>query len=152
MTETFLFTSESVNEGHPDKLCDQVFALSILCMYLVRIQSDEHCINRWYQYGFPHPAASGCAGRVRLRQQFTMLVSHRFPMRFWMHVWSRTRIREYAPCSPQRLYLCVHPEMSLICGKFPIALYVSVSPARRGNVVRERRSCPFEGRYRLACL
>lgn len=24
MTETFLFTSESVNEGHPDKLCDQV--------------------------------------------------------------------------------------------------------------------------------
>ncbi|RYR52258.1 hypothetical protein Ahy_A06g027183 [Arachis hypogaea] len=23
-TETFLFTSESVNEGHPDKLCDQV--------------------------------------------------------------------------------------------------------------------------------
>ena len=24
MAETFLFTSESVNEGHPDKLCDQV--------------------------------------------------------------------------------------------------------------------------------
>eukprot|EP00401_Gymnodinium_catenatum_P053050 CAMPEP_0117483316 /NCGR_PEP_ID=MMETSP0784-20121206/13875_1 /TAXON_ID=39447 /ORGANISM="" /LENGTH=387 /DNA_ID=CAMNT_0005277845 /DNA_START=11 /DNA_END=1174 /DNA_ORIENTATION=+ len=24
MSETFLFTSESVNEGHPDKLCDQV--------------------------------------------------------------------------------------------------------------------------------
>ena len=23
-SETFLFTSESVNEGHPDKLCDQV--------------------------------------------------------------------------------------------------------------------------------
>lgn len=23
--ETFLFTSESVNEGHPDKLCDQVW-------------------------------------------------------------------------------------------------------------------------------
>nr|MCH1922526.1 methionine adenosyltransferase [Shewanella ferrihydritica] len=22
--DTFLFTSESVNEGHPDKLCDQV--------------------------------------------------------------------------------------------------------------------------------
>ena len=22
--QTFLFTSESVNEGHPDKLCDQV--------------------------------------------------------------------------------------------------------------------------------
>ena len=22
--ETFLFTSESVNEGHPDKICDQV--------------------------------------------------------------------------------------------------------------------------------
>ncbi|CAM8880835.1 unnamed protein product [Rhodiola kirilowii] len=22
--ETFLFTSESVNEGHPDKLCDQI--------------------------------------------------------------------------------------------------------------------------------
>ena len=26
--ETFLFTSESVNEGHPDKLCDQVPALA----------------------------------------------------------------------------------------------------------------------------
>lgn len=24
MADTFLFTSESVNEGHPDKLCDQV--------------------------------------------------------------------------------------------------------------------------------
>ena len=24
--ETFLFTSESVNEGHPDKLCDQARA------------------------------------------------------------------------------------------------------------------------------
>lgn len=24
--EYFLFTSESVNEGHPDKLADQVFA------------------------------------------------------------------------------------------------------------------------------
>lgn len=24
--ETFLFTSESVNEGHPDKICDQVGA------------------------------------------------------------------------------------------------------------------------------
>ena len=24
--DTFLFTSESVNEGHPDKLCDQVRA------------------------------------------------------------------------------------------------------------------------------
>jgi S-adenosylmethionine synthetase len=25
MSDTFLFTSESVNEGHPDKICDQVF-------------------------------------------------------------------------------------------------------------------------------
>eukprot|EP00427_Karlodinium_veneficum_P003629 CAMPEP_0169153932 /NCGR_PEP_ID=MMETSP1015-20121227/52415_1 /TAXON_ID=342587 /ORGANISM="Karlodinium micrum, Strain CCMP2283" /LENGTH=34 /DNA_ID= /DNA_START= /DNA_END= /DNA_ORIENTATION= len=24
MERTFLFSSESVNEGHPDKLCDQV--------------------------------------------------------------------------------------------------------------------------------
>lgn len=24
MSETFLFSSESVNEGHPDKICDQV--------------------------------------------------------------------------------------------------------------------------------
>ncbi len=24
MSDTFLFSSESVNEGHPDKLCDQV--------------------------------------------------------------------------------------------------------------------------------
>ena len=24
MSETFLFTSESVGEGHPDKICDQV--------------------------------------------------------------------------------------------------------------------------------
>ena len=25
--ETFLFTSKSVNEGHPDKLCDQVSSI-----------------------------------------------------------------------------------------------------------------------------
>lgn len=24
MSDTFLFSSESVNEGHPDKICDQV--------------------------------------------------------------------------------------------------------------------------------
>jgi hypothetical protein len=27
--DTFLFTSESVNEGHPDKLCDQVRSLCV---------------------------------------------------------------------------------------------------------------------------
>lgn len=26
---TFLFTSESVNEGHPDKLCDQVWYMIV---------------------------------------------------------------------------------------------------------------------------
>jgi len=31
--ETFLFTSESVSEGHPDKMCDQVSALtSWICL------------------------------------------------------------------------------------------------------------------------
>lgn len=24
MSDTFLFTSESVSEGHPDKMCDQI--------------------------------------------------------------------------------------------------------------------------------
>ena len=24
MTEAYLFTSESVSEGHPDKMCDQI--------------------------------------------------------------------------------------------------------------------------------
>ena len=28
--DTFLFTSESVNEGHPDKLCDQVWSAHML--------------------------------------------------------------------------------------------------------------------------
>ena len=33
--ETFLFTSESVNEGHPDKLCDQARARSDWLPWLV---------------------------------------------------------------------------------------------------------------------
>lgn len=31
MGDTFLFTSESVNEGHPDKMCDQVGLDPYLC-------------------------------------------------------------------------------------------------------------------------
>lgn len=36
---TFLFTSESVNEGHPDKLCDQVrpSALKAACVLLAAL-------------------------------------------------------------------------------------------------------------------
>ena len=34
-TDTFLFTSESVNEGHPDKLCDQVRLQSLRVRWLL---------------------------------------------------------------------------------------------------------------------
>ena len=34
-SENFLFTSESVSEGHPDKICDQI-SDSILDLYLAK--------------------------------------------------------------------------------------------------------------------
>ena len=41
MSETFLFTSESVGEGHPDKICDQVTKIIILFLKLFfRIFTD----------------------------------------------------------------------------------------------------------------
>lgn len=40
MAETFLFTSESVNEGHPDKLCDQVCFTSMLWGSVVGRETD----------------------------------------------------------------------------------------------------------------
>ncbi|KAI7732427.1 hypothetical protein M8C21_005960, partial [Ambrosia artemisiifolia] len=54
--ETFLFTSESVNEGHPDKLCDQISdavlspfdrAMVPLCVHtiLISTQHDETVTN-----------------------------------------------------------------------------------------------------------
>ena len=36
---SFIFTSESVTEGHPDKLCDQV---SDAVLYAI-IAQDPHC-------------------------------------------------------------------------------------------------------------
>ena len=38
MSETFLFTSESVGEGHPDKICDQVCP-AMICPW-TRIQNS----------------------------------------------------------------------------------------------------------------
>ena len=37
--ETFLFTSESVNEGHPDKICDQVSAKSLSSAWCSHVTS-----------------------------------------------------------------------------------------------------------------
>ena len=40
--ETFLFTSESVNEGHPDKLCDQArFAVHACLRHNLRSRSAQ---------------------------------------------------------------------------------------------------------------
>lgn len=40
--ETFLFTSESVNEGHPDKLCDQV-SDAVLDACLEQVMLSKFC-------------------------------------------------------------------------------------------------------------
>jgi hypothetical protein len=52
--QTFLFTSESVNEGHPDKLADQVCALQP--QVLVGPPGESSCS------GWPPSSASTAAG------------------------------------------------------------------------------------------
>eukprot|EP00441_Pelagodinium_beii_P035645 CAMPEP_0197645114 /NCGR_PEP_ID=MMETSP1338-20131121/17871_1 /TAXON_ID=43686 ORGANISM="Pelagodinium beii, Strain RCC1491" /NCGR_SAMPLE_ID=MMETSP1338 /ASSEMBLY_ACC=CAM_ASM_000754 /LENGTH=75 /DNA_ID=CAMNT_0043218611 /DNA_START=72 /DNA_END=295 /DNA_ORIENTATION=+ len=42
-TRTFLFSSESVNEGHPDKICDQVSDAVLDACLTVDPQSKVAC-------------------------------------------------------------------------------------------------------------
>ena len=42
MTKSYLFTSESVSEGHPDKICDQI-SDAILDAYLAREPAALAC-------------------------------------------------------------------------------------------------------------
>lgn len=42
--DAFLFTSESVNEGHPDKLCDQV-----VCVYML-VKLSVVSLLSWWSY------------------------------------------------------------------------------------------------------
>jgi hypothetical protein len=67
--ETFLFTSESVNEGHPDKLCDQA------------------------RFARPARTLAGKSARCWL----TAPRRRRCPTRCWMPAWSRTRTPRRAP-------------------------------------------------------
>ena len=39
-TENYLFTSESVSEGHPDKVCDRILIWSWILIFL-KIQCQE---------------------------------------------------------------------------------------------------------------
>ena len=39
-TENYLFTSESVSEGHPDKVCDRISDMVVILIFL-KIQCQE---------------------------------------------------------------------------------------------------------------
>lgn len=46
MTKSYLFTSESVSEGHPDKICDQI-SDAILDAYLARNPHARVACGTW---------------------------------------------------------------------------------------------------------
>ena len=88
-TETFLFTSESVNEGHPDKLADQVG--SVTAWVEGASNSDEN--------------ATYCS-TIDVRFALTIGICDnplglcRYQMLSWMHAWRRTLTQRWALILP----------------------------------------------------
>ena len=88
-TETFLFTSESVNEGHPDKLADQVG--SVTAWIEGASKSDEN--------------ATYCS-TIDVRFAMTKgicdkaLAICRYQMLSWTHAWRRTLTQRWALILP----------------------------------------------------
>ena len=69
MSETFLFTSESVGEGHPDKICDQVTKIIILFLKFFFPDFYRFFKGFWCDFGRPLGPGSARQGRLRdLRQ------------------------------------------------------------------------------------
>jgi hypothetical protein len=71
--ESFLFTSESVNEGHPDKLADQVgLALAVAGGYCMELALELSCGSG--------TITCDCLCSCRSRMLFSMLAWSRIPM------------------------------------------------------------------------
>lgn len=99
MSETFLFTSESVNEGHPDKLCDQVLASALVHIIVV---ASASCRFFWYGRRPPLQALKPVVSSASLAQLVLYTVTAhicRCLMLSWMHAWSRIPTHECAPCT-----------------------------------------------------
>ena len=49
---SYLFTSESVSEGHPDKVCDQIADAIVDSLIAADPQSKVACdVAKWYSQG-----------------------------------------------------------------------------------------------------
>lgn len=72
--ESFLFTSESVNEGHPDKLADQVR----VCLWPAPIQMKNVASNVTQLLATKGLIMTFCP--CRFQMLFWMLALHRTPM------------------------------------------------------------------------
>ena len=88
-TETFLFTSESVNEGHPDKLADQVG--SITAWGEGDKRSDEnstYCSTAVFRLPMTDCSCN------------SSLAICRYQMLSWTHAWRRTPTQRWALILP----------------------------------------------------
>ncbi|KAI5437921.1 hypothetical protein KIW84_023881 [Lathyrus oleraceus] len=64
-TETFLYTSESANEGHPDKLCDRISdAILDACF-----EQDSDSKNIGFVSAYVGLDADNCKVLVDIKQQ-----------------------------------------------------------------------------------
>jgi len=73
VVRSFLFTSESVTEGHPDKICDQISDV-ILDEYLRQDPNSRVALETVTTTGFV-----GVVGEVTsLAHEFTFLIITRF--------------------------------------------------------------------------
>ena len=88
-TETFLFTSESVNEGHPDKLADQVGSLT--AWVEGSNYSDENATYSSTTALLFALTNCGCDNPLAIR---------RYQMLSWTHAWRRTLTQRWALILP----------------------------------------------------
>ena len=66
----FLFTSESVGEGHPDKLCDQISDAILDAHLKVRVHIKNKTPQKWWSFV--------CVIVLRVRVGFKVRVRLRF--------------------------------------------------------------------------
>jgi S-adenosylmethionine synthetase, N-terminal domain len=126
--DTFLFTSESVNEGHPDKLADQV---SRSCMYPSGLPGRFAEENRNPSFGL-YP--------ISTRQE--RVVPCRCPMPSWMLAWSRTRTPRWAVAGSLPLLTKISDVdlVTSLVGVLPVERGPELCSPRWFGVPRSRRS------------
>ena len=68
MPKDFLFTSESVNEGHPDKVCDQIADALLDCL-IAQDPESRVAVECMVTTGSVHVAGEVTTTRVRRRAE-----------------------------------------------------------------------------------